>query len=1165
MIKHFFEKDINRPIETVIKADDRENISDEVVEYVITQEVARKIGGLFSAYNNYAGANGVWISGFFGSGKSHLLKILSYVLENKEFGGYYCGEIFAEKIEGDEMLKADVKASTRIPSKSILFNIDQQAQITSKSDENAVLSVFYKVFFDHLGYYGFQTHVAEFEMWLDKQKKYEEFKNAFSTKFEKPWIDARIDYFDPLVTDAISQSLGQIFNQAPEKYESILDEIEDRQKQSIEDFCNRVMDYIKTKSAGFRLNFFVDEVGQYISDNTKLMLNLQTLSETLATKTKGKSWLFVTSQEDMEKVVGDMTKKQENDFSRIQARFTLKIPLTSANVDEVIEKRLLFKRMEAKSKLLELYKNESAHLDSLISFSDVGVQFKTYADEKDFVRKYPFAPYQFDLFQQCRIALSTHNAFQGKHASVGERSMLGVFQQVVKNIQDKDENNIVSFDMMFEGIHNELKSEALSPINLANRNIDNRFAIRVLKTLFLIKYFRNFKANHRNISVLLIDNIHIDLKEHEKHVEEALKLLENQSYIQRNGEFFEFLTNDEKDIEEEIKNTDIDDSAITEHLKSILFDEIIKENKIKYLENKQDYEFTSKIDGSILGREKELEIEIITENFHDYENESFIQAQSIGSSGIKIVLASNPIFMKDVRTYLKINKFVKQNQSTSNRPEVSRILQEKSQQNGYRRRELITIGNDVLAQSTVYLNGSKLELNGSSDGKTKVINAFQSLVKTVYPNLSMIGNNQFNEDAIKTVIRSKQDDLFGADDKTMSEAESEVLNIIERRKKQSERTSLNELKNQLIKKPYGWYPNAIWVIIAKLYKRGKIELKQDSNLLENDEVLSSILNAHSHNNTLLEPQASFSNSDVNALKRVFGEAFDENCSFREAKDIASAFKDKLKDMYNELNQLLAQKKEYPFLACLDAFADKLGRLVNKDYSYFITGLKDFEDELLDTKEDLLAPIKRFMNGDMVKIYDSVKTLLNGDTSNFDYVDGDEIATLKSLLENPKPYSGNYIREAKIAKDSLSEKVIALIEEEKKLAVETVNSVITDLKSKSEYEKLKPEQQKSIIEVLEEDITKLKNQRYIANIRDIKRIVQDTKKDELLNKMLQYTTTENENTDFIAEKPSTYVSKSTIKPLYNKSELKTEQDVDEYIEAYRKAMKELIKQNKRISL
>src|SRR5664280_2550049 len=114
IINEFFEKDINRPIETVIKADDQEHVLDEVQEYVVTNEVAKKIRDFFSAYNDYQGANGVWISGFFGSGKSHLLKILSYVLENKEFDGYKLGELFAEKIENDKILKADIINATRI-------------------------------------------------------------------------------------------------------------------------------------------------------------------------------------------------------------------------------------------------------------------------------------------------------------------------------------------------------------------------------------------------------------------------------------------------------------------------------------------------------------------------------------------------------------------------------------------------------------------------------------------------------------------------------------------------------------------------------------------------------------------------------------------------------------------------------------------------------------------------------------------------------------------------------------------------------------------------------------------------------------------------------------------------------------------------------------------
>ncbi len=1173
MIKTFFEKPIDRYIETVIKADDKANISSEVTEYVITNEISKKIRDFFYAYNNYAGANGVWISGFFGSGKSHLLKILSYVLANLEHDNYNCGELFAEKIEDDPLLKADILRATRIPSESILFNIDQQSQITSKTDAKAILSVFYKVFYDHLGYYGFQSHVAEFEMWIDKQNKYPEFKEKFGVSFGKTWEEARIDYFDPMVTDTIAEVLGNIFNTDALKYETIMDDIEDKHKQSIEDFCERVSDYIKTKPSGFRLNFFVDEVGQYISDNTKLMLNLQTIAESLATKTKGASWILVTSQEDMEKVVGDMNRQQQNDFSRIQARFKIKIPLTSANVDEVIEKRLLRKNAEAQKNLVEDFKRISSQLDTLLTFSEAGVQFKGYKSADDFGNKYPFVPYQFDLFQNCRRSLSVHNNFQGKHAAIGERSMLGVFQQVVKNIEAKQSNTLVSFDMMFEGIRNELKGEIQSSIILAENQIDKPVAIRVLKTLFMVKYFGSFKTTRRNISVLLINDVKVDLKKHEHEIEEALNILENQSYIQRNGELYEFLTNDEKDIEEEIKNTDIDDQAITQHLKEIFYDEIIKDNKIRFNDNKQEYEFTSKIDGSTIGREKELEIDIITEFNYDYENETLLKAQTMGSAGVKFVLASDAVFTKDLKLFLRTNKYVRLNQSTNNRTEYKRILQDKSIQNAQRGRTLILIANKALAESTVYLNGSKLETNTTSDGKTKVFNVFQDLIRVVYPNLRMIGSTLYTEDAIKSTIRKSQHELFGMEEQLISEAESEIIVLINRRKAQSDRTTLTDVRNYFSRKPYGWYNNAIWTLIAKLYKRGRIELKKDSNLLEDESVINVLLNSAGYANTILEVPQVIDPKLVKKLKEVYKETFDETCPFNDAKEVAGAFKDIIKVMLIDVNKLLVQKKQYPFLDSLSPFQDKLAKLVEKEYSYYLNHLNDFEDELLNYKEDLLDPIKRFMNGDQLAIYDSIRNMLDGDTSNLTYIEGDEVQVLKDLMQNPKPYAGNYIKDAKACKDSLSDKVTAKQQEEKDLTKLTIDKAITDISSKEEYSKLTPKQQELIVAAFKAELSRLQSQRYIAVIRDIRTNVKDHLFTKQLNEMMAMTTprieypTDNgtQRGEVIASPVVHYINKNSIKAQFSKTELKTEADVDEYVEAYRKALKEQIKNNRRIQL
>ncbi len=1162
LLQDLFKKDIKRPIETVIKADDRGHIHQEVEEYVITNEISKKLTDFFESYNNYEGINGVWISGFFGSGKSHLLKILSYVLENITHDGEHLGELFASKVVDDAKLKGDIIEGTKIASESILFNIDQQAQITSKADANAILEVFYKVFYDHLGLYGFRPHVAEFELWLQKEGKYEAFKEEFEKKNKKQWINARVDYVDPLVSDAIAATCGKIFDTDASKYEDILDKYDDRQKFSIENFAERVNEYIKTKSKGFRLNFFVDEIGQYIADNSKLMLNLQTIAESLATRCKGQSWIIVTSQEDLESVIGDDRAIQSNDFSKIIGRFRIRIPLTSANVDEVIEKRLLEKKVETEKELKKVWVSEKENLATILSFSEAGVQFKFYKSESDFISKFPFIPYQFDLFQQCIKALSRHNAFQGKHASVGERNMLGTFQEVLKGIEGKNERSLISYDKLFEGIRATIKGEIQNAVTLAERQLSNQLAIRVLKALFLVKYYDSFKTTKRNISVLLIDSMDVDLKEHEKAIEEALNLLEQQTYVHRNGDIYEYLTDDEKDIEDEIKSTEIDPGQLTMFFNEVIFDEIIRDNRIKFIENKQDFEFSRKVDGISFSREKELTLEMVTPNSDNYDNEAYYTGQSLGNQTLVIFkLPADDLLIKDTRLMIKTDKYIKQNQSTTNKDSVKRILFEKAQQNQERRRQLVTSLKTLLGNSTIYLNGTVHNVGTSQDGKTKVINAFQDLVKLAYNKLKLLGTVNFDENQLKIIMRSKQDDLFGNDDNTISPAESEVLQLIQRRKRQDDRTSLNDLKEFFSKKPYGWSPMAVWCVTARLFKRGKIEARQDSTILEDNQFLDSLMNNRSLNNTLVYPQIDFDQAQVKRLKDFYQSLFNESNPFTEPKEIASQFKQKAQDDLNYVKGLIINQSPYKFLASLEPLAEMLGNLTEMDYATLINSVKEYEDKVLNAKEDVLDPIKRFMNGDQKKIYDTAQTFMTGNQSNFDYIDSHEKSILAETLVSNAPYKGDMMRKTKEAIDALKSKLLQKIDEEKTATLTAIHQRSEAICSNDEYKKLTPSQQDEVLQPFHALSKNVKEQTFIANIRLAKTNAGDLYTEQL-NKMVALATPKQSG---VSEPPPQYVKSSNLRVAFEKQELKTESDVDEYVEALKSAYLEQIRKNRKITL
>ena len=391
-----FEKPVNRPIEGVIKADDDTMLRIEFEEYVLTNEVAKQLERFLDAYNNYEGANGAWISGFFGSGKSHLLKILALLLENRTIDGKQVFDIFLPKCD-NEFIKGDLKKAVAIPSKSILFNIDQKADVISKKQVDALLSVFVKVFDESCGYYGKQGHIAQFERDLDSRKIFDKFKVAFLEVSGQPWESGREQAL--LEATNISNAYAIASGATKEAAANILDKYRNEYKVSIEDFADQVARYISTQDPEFRLNFFVDEVGQYIADNVKLMTNLQTIAESLATKCNGKAWVIVTAQEDMNAVIGEMTKQQGNDFSKIQARFANRLKLTSTDVDEVIQERLLKKNELGRDQLTELYHRQSNNFKTLFGFTDGSKTYAIFRDRDHFVQCYLFVQYKFTLFQ----------------------------------------------------------------------------------------------------------------------------------------------------------------------------------------------------------------------------------------------------------------------------------------------------------------------------------------------------------------------------------------------------------------------------------------------------------------------------------------------------------------------------------------------------------------------------------------------------------------------------------------------------------------------------------------------------------------------------------------------------------------------------------------------
>lgn len=1168
-LNRIFLNPVSRPIEGVIKADDESSLHNELSEYVITDEVAKRLEHFLDAYNDYHGANGVWVSGFFGSGKSHLLKMLALLLENRQVNGDNALDIFLPKIQKeDELLRAALKKAVAIPSKSILFNIDQKAEIISKTQIDALLSVFVKVFNEMCGYFGKQGYIAQFERDLDGRDQLQHFKDAYQRHANKSWERGREQAL--LEAGNIAKAYAEITGEDPALSKGILDKYRNQYSVSIEDFGNQVKAWLDNKPANFRLNFFVDEVGQYIAENTKLMTNLQTVAESLATKCQGRAWIIVTAQEDMNSVLGDLSKQQSNDFTKIQARFANRLKLTSADVAEVIQKRLLTKNEIGAELLKTTYAQQVNNFKTLFDFADGGQAYQNFRDEDHFIYAYPFVPYQFPLFQSAIRGISVHNGFEGKASSVGERSMLGVFREVAIAIDNEPVGQLATFDRMFEGIRGALKSGIQSAINTAERNLGDPYAIRVLKALFLVKYVKEFKATLRNLSVLMLERFGEDVPDQRKKLEAALNLLEQQTYIQRNGDLYEYLTDEEKDVEEEIKNTDVETADVIKELEALLFDGVIKQRKIRH-SNGQDYAYTRKMDDRALSREYELAIHIITPLSDNFDNITLQRMQSMGRDELRVVLPADARFMQDLTMHKRTEKYIRQNSNTQQEA-VKRILDAKGFQNTERLSDLQVRAKALLGKAALIINAADVDVS-SEDGQTRVLKGFDHLIQTTYPNLSMLRDLPFNEADVGKHLRMVEDGLLANDATSLTEAEQELLAFIQSNARSGVRTTVKSLIERFERKNYGWYYAAILCNLALLSARGKVEIRQDSNTLEAEALERSLRNTNAHATLVLEPQVEFTASQVRTLKEFFADFLDKPAASNEARALARETIDAIKDLEIELVELNAQQALYPFLNVLDAVLVTLKEVSEKNVNWFLTDLARAEDALLDTKEKLIDPLRRFMKSPQKAIFDQARQLVAEQEDNFAYVPATEVEIVQALLVDKSPWQGNRLQQAKPQLDALQQSIANQLASEKATAANRLGELGLRLQATEEYATLNPDDQARLSKPFTEAGQALQGQKRIAMIRDQLRHFEDERYPQLLLQLeglakpkpvMPPPITPNDTTQSIeGSKPQETALKPvvaeprlvparTINVGYPKPWLANEAELDEYLKQQREA-------------
>jgi len=829
-IQDMFVKDINRSIQGVVKVDDNEatNLLQELEEYVITAELKKHFETFTERYKKSLGKPseniGVWISGFFGSGKSHFLKMLSYLLSGKVVNDMPAVSYFKEKFDSeDALLYADLVKCCSIPTESILFNIDNEGR--DRKDATAILYIFAKMFYKHLGFYGESLKVAFLERFLQKEGK----RSAFSQKYkEEVGIDWEADrasfaFREDQIVSVLQDVLGMTEAAARNWYND-----DDHSNISIAQLVKEICDYADSKGKDFRLLYCIDEVGQYIGEDRNLMLNLQTIVEELGTKCKGKVWVLVTSQE----AVDSLVKLDRQDFSKILDRFDTRLSLSSASTDEVIKKRILQKNEDAQLLLGEVYKKEQATLKNLFAFSKVLKQDITgYSNDISFKDTYPFVPYQFKILPDVFTNLRAHG-HAGMSLSSGERSMLSVFVYTAQKIKGKDDTAIAPFWMFYDAMESVLTSTTRKVMDRcidATKEKDNDLKPddeKVLKLLYLLRFITDLPANKENITILMAEGINTDKIALGKRIESTLNRLLTQNYIIQKEEVYSFLTDEEQEFEQGIKNTVLDNHTIITQIGNTIFNDILNATR-KIRMGSTDIPFDQYIDDTRIGTAQgEVFLRFLTPNSDLYNSLDKIRVKSQTNREVIVLLEKETQYWQSLETATKIDLYIK-SQNLINKPKsVEKIIADRrkdAKDMTDRAKKQIEI---AIMNSDFYIYGRKEDIR-KSDAKAKIESAMKILLENVFDKLSYLTIYCDNENDIAQILAGK------TDPNSNIHAQNELNDYIDNAFRNDLTVTMSDVQYRYQRIPYGWREIDISATVARLMTAQKVEIHYGGVALKN--------------------------------------------------------------------------------------------------------------------------------------------------------------------------------------------------------------------------------------------------------------------------------------------------------------------------------------------
>ncbi len=514
---------IDRPIEKVIDyyATDAKRLLAEVEEYEVTENVERNLRRFLEVFG--AGVRtgqvvetGMWVSGFYGSGKSSFTKYLGFALDPaRVVDGRPFLDLLAERISAPDVRQELKTLAAKYPVAVIMLDLGAE-QLASSSIATVSTVLYWKIL--QWAGYSKEEKLAQLELQLDREGRLDAFRQAYKTQFDTDW---ETDHNDPLLGIAkADQIVPQFFPQefsTPGAFRSLRFSL----AVDVRDRAHEILDLIRRKTGRQNVLFLIDEAGQYVAPRGELILNLDGLARSFKELGQGRVWIVATGQQTLTEIL-ERAAYNSAELTKLRDRFPISLELDARDIREITWKRLLTKSAEGEAVLAGLFRQHGQALAANTRLTGTSL-FKGDPDEETFVRLYPFLPQHFDLLMELVRTLARSTG------GIGLRSAIRVIQDLLVDaskvlpagtplLADMPLSHLATADQFFDTLRADIGKvlpHVITGVDRAARALsDDGLALRVAKAVGTLQPIENFPRTEENIAALLYQHIgdvpHVD-------------------------------------------------------------------------------------------------------------------------------------------------------------------------------------------------------------------------------------------------------------------------------------------------------------------------------------------------------------------------------------------------------------------------------------------------------------------------------------------------------------------------------------------------------------------------------------------------------------------------------------------------------------------------------